>query len=228
MFATKKEKVFFILAGIFITNAVLAEAIGGKLIEIGPFIMSVGIIPWPVVFLTTDLINEYYGKKGVQAISRFTAILIIFMFAVLFFCMSVPAWDKSPVSGDEFNSVFGQSSAIIIGSIIAFLVGQFVDVRVFWFLRERTGKKMIWLRATGSTAVSQLVDTFIVVGIGFWLTGKVSTADYINMSLTGYTCKLLIAFALTPVIYLGHGAIDKYFGDKEADKMMDEAEKESV
>jgi hypothetical protein len=87
---------------------------------------------------------------------------------------------------------------------------------------------MIWLRATGSTAVSQLVDTFIVVGIGFWLTGKVSTADYINMSLTGYTCKLLIAFALTPVIYLGHGAIDKYFGEKEADKLMDEAEKESV
>lgn len=228
MFQTKREKVFFILAGIFITNAVLAEAIGGKLIEIGPFIMSVGIIPWPVVFLTTDLINEYYGKRGVRTISIFTAILIVFMFAVLFFCMSVPAWDKSPVSGKAFDEVFGQSNAIIIGSIIAFLVAQMVDVWVFWFLREKTGKKMIWLRATGSTMVSQLVDTFIVVGIGFWLTGKVSFADYVNMSLTGYTCKLLIAVALTPLIYIGHGAIDTYFGEKESEKMIDEAVRESV
>jgi uncharacterized integral membrane protein (TIGR00697 family) len=117
---------------------------------------------------------------------------------------------------------------IIIGSIIAFLVAQFVDVHIFWFLREKTGKKMIWLRATGSTMVSQLIDTFIVVGIGFWLTGKVSFADYMNMALTGYTCKLLIAVALTPLIYLGHGAIDKYFGEKEAEKIMDEAERESV
>jgi uncharacterized integral membrane protein (TIGR00697 family) len=227
MFSTKKEKVFFILAGIFITNAVLAEAIGGKLIEIGPFIMSVGIIPWPVVFLTTDLINEYYGKKGVRAISVFTAILIVFMFTILFFCMYVPAWENSPVSGKAFDEVFGQSNSIIIGSIIAFLMAQLVDVWVFWFLREKTGKKMIWLRATGSTMISQLIDTFIVVGIGFWLTGKVSFNDYINMSLTGYACKLLIAVALTPLIYAGHSAIDNYFG-VEAEKLMDEAEKESV
>lgn len=228
MFNSKREIVFFILAGIFITNAVLAEAIGGKLIEIGPFIMSVGILPWPIVFLTTDLINEFFGKKGVRMISWFTAILIVFMFVILYFCMSIPAWNGSPVSDSAFNSVFGQSSMIIVGSIIAFLVGQFVDVWVFWFLREKTGKKMIWLRATGSTAVSQLVDTFIVAGIGFWLTGKVSFNDYVNMALTGYTCKLLIAVALTPLIYIGHTAIDKYFGEKEAEKMIDEAEKESL
>lgn len=228
MFKSKRETVFFILAGIFITNAVLAEAIGGKLIEIGPFIMSVGILPWPIVFLTTDLINEFFGKKGVRMISWFTAILIVFMFAILYCCMLIPAWKGSPVNDAAFNLVFGQSSMIIVGSIIAFLVGQFVDVWVFWFLREKTGKKMIWLRATGSTAVSQLVDTFIVAGIGFWLTGKVSFNDYVNMALTGYTCKLLIAVALTPLIYAGHTAIDKYFGEKEAEKMMDQAEKESV
>ena len=83
MFKSKRETVFFILAGIFITNAVLAETIGGKLIEIGPFIMSVGILPWPIVFLTTDLINEFYGKKGVRMISWFTAILIVFIFVIL-------------------------------------------------------------------------------------------------------------------------------------------------
>lgn len=212
MFKTKRELVFFILSGIFITNAVVAEAIGGKLINIGPFIMSVGIIPWPVVFLTTDLINEYYGKAGVRKISWFTAGLIVFMFGILFFCMSIPASEKSPVKDEAFNSVFGQSSAIIIGSIIAFLFAQMVDVWVFWLLRNKTGKKMLWLRATGSTAVSQIIDTFIVVMIGFWLTGKNTFADCVNMAATGYVCKLIIAVALTPVIYAGHGIIDRYFG----------------
>jgi len=212
MFKSKRELVFFILSGIFITNAVVAEAIGGKLINIGPFIMSVGIIPWPVVFLTTDLINEYYGKQGVRKISFFTAALIIFMFGILFFCMEIPASEVSPVKDAAFNSVFGQSSAIIIGSIIAFMVAQLVDVWIFWQLRNKTGKKMLWLRATGSTAVSQLIDTFIVVGIGFWLTGKVSFSEYVNIAATGYVCKLLIAVALTPLIYAGHGIIDNYVG----------------
>lgn len=210
MFSTKRELIFFILSGIFITNAVIAEAIGGKLFEIGPFVMSVGILPWPVVFLTTDLINEYYGKEGVRKISWFTAALIVFMFGVLFLCMQIPASEISPVKDDAFQSVFGQSSAIIIGSIIAFLVAQLVDVSVFSFFKNKTGNKMLWLRATGSTAISQLIDTFIVAGIGFWLTGKVSFADYVNMAATGYVVKLMIAVALTPLIYAGHFMIDKY------------------
>lgn len=210
MFSTKRELIFFILSGIFITNAVIAEAIGGKLFEIGPFVMSVGILPWPVVFLTTDLINEYYGKEGVRKISWFTAALIVFMFGVLFLCMQIPASEISPVKDDAFQSVFGQSSAIITGSIIAFLVAQLVDVAVFSFFKNKTGNKMLWLRATGSTAISQLIDTFIVAGIGFWLTGKVSFADYVNMAATGYVVKLMIAVALTPLIYAGHFMIDKY------------------
>ncbi|MFZ5552337.1 MAG: queuosine precursor transporter [Bacteroidota bacterium] len=210
MFSTKRELIFFILSGIFITNAVIAEAIGGKLFEIGPFVMSVGILPWPVVFLTTDLINEYYGKEGVRKISWFTAALIVFMFGVLFLCMQIPASEISPVKDEAFQSVFGQSSAIIIGSIIAFLVAQLVDVSVFSFFKNKTGNKMLWLRATGSTAISQLIDTFIVAGIGFWLTGKVTFADYVNMAATGYVVKLMIAVALTPLIYAGHFMIDKY------------------
>lgn len=215
MFKSKRELVFFILSGIFITNAVVAEAIGGKLINIGPFIMSVGIIPWPVVFLTTDLINEYYGKEGVRKISWFTAGLIVFMFGILFFCMQVPASEISPVKDEAFNSVFGQSSAIIIGSIIAFLVAQLVDVWIFGKLKNKTGNKMLWLRATGSTAVSQIIDTFLVVMIGFWLTGKNSFSDCVNMAMTGYVCKLIIAVALTPLIYAGHGIIDNYFAKEK-------------
>lgn len=221
MFRTKKELVFIILAGIFITNAVVAELIGGKLIFLGPFVMSVGILPWPVVFVATDLINEYYGKSGVRKLSLITASLIIYAFVVLFFAMQVPAAkDISAVTDSQFNAVFGQSMWIIVGSVIAFLVSQFIDVSIFWLLRDKTGGKMIWLRSTGSTIVSQLIDTFIVAGIGFWLPGKVDTATYLNMALTGYTAKLIIAVALTPAIYAGHAAVKKYIGEEEAEEII--------
>lgn len=229
MFKTKKELVFIILAGIFITNAIVAELIGGKLIFMGPFIMSVGILPWPIVFLATDLINEYYGRSGVKKLSLITASLIVYAFVILFFAMSVPAAKGiSVVTDNQFSSVFGQSMWIIVGSVVAFLVSQFIDVSIFWLLRDKTGGKMIWLRSTGSTIVSQLIDTFIVVGIGFWLPGKVDTATFMNMSLTGYTVKLIIAVVLTPAIYVGHAAIEKYIGDEESHKIIKQTAEESL
>ncbi|MGQ0826842.1 MAG: queuosine precursor transporter [Bacteroidota bacterium] len=229
MFKSKRELVFIILAGIFITNAVVAELIGGKLIEIGPFIMSIGIIPWPVVFLTTDLINEYYGKAGVRRLSIITASLIAYAFIILFCAMKIPAAvGISSVTDEQFFAVFGQSMWIIIGSITAFLVAQFVDVFIFWLLRDKTGGKMIWLRSTGSTIVSQLIDTFIVAGIGFWLPGKVDLNTYINMALTGYTFKLIIAVALTPLIYVGHNAIEKYMGEETAQAAIQHSAEESL
>ncbi|MBN8703482.1 MAG: queuosine precursor transporter [Bacteroidetes bacterium] len=214
MFKTKKDIVYLILAGIFITNAVVAELIGAKLIQIGPFTMSIGIIPWPVVFLTTDLINEYYGKKGVRTLSLITAGLIAYAFVVLFFAININASSVSLVTNEQFTAVFGQSMWIIVGSIVAFLVGQMIDVFIFWTLRNKTGGKLIWLRTTGSTAVSQFIDTFLVVGIAFWLPGKMTTEVFINVALTGYTFKLLVAIGLTPLIYAGHALIDKYFGQE--------------
>lgn len=216
MFKTKKDIVFIILAGIFITNAIVAELIGGKLIQIGPFLMSIGILPWPVVFLTTDLINEHFGKDGVKKLSFITAGLIGYCILLLFVGTKIPAFETGQTVNDEqFYAVFGQGLFIMIASIIAFLVSQLVDVSVFWILRNKTGKKMIWLRSTGSTVISQLIDSFIVSGIAFWLTGKISTKDYINMSLSGYSFKLIIAIALTPLIYLGHYLIEKYLHSEE-------------
>jgi len=229
MFKSKREFVFIILAGIFITNAIVAELIGGKLIQIGPFVMSIGIIPWPVVFLTTDLINEYYGKSGVKRLSLITASLIAYAFVVLFFAMVVPAAKEiSTVSDEQFIAVFGQSMWIIVASIIAFLLSQLIDVSIFWMLRDKTGGKMIWLRSTGSTVISQLIDTFVVLGIAFWLPGKMTTATFINAALTGYTFKLIIAVVLTPVIYVGHGLIDKYLGDEAAHNTIKHAAEESL
>lgn len=207
---TKKQIVFTLLGGIFITNAIVAELIGGKLIGIGPFILSVGILPWPIVFVVTDLINEYFGKEGVKKLTMLTTALILYTFLILFFAMQIPANSISSVSNEAFQQVFGQSMWIIIGSIIAFVCSQLIDATLFVFFKKKTGDKMIWLRSTGSTVISQLFDSFIVAGIAFWLTGKVSTADYINMASTGYLFKLLLAVCLTPLIYLGHFAIKKY------------------
>lgn len=209
----------------------VAEVIGSKLITLGPFTLSMGILPWPIVFITTDLINEYFGKSGVRRLSLLTAALIAYAFVVIFFSMKVPASPLSNVQDYEYNKVLGQSQLIIVGSITAFLVGQLVDVFVFWFLRERTGGKMLWLRATGSTVISQLVDSFIVLGIAFYLPDVFNFYDkpadklmtfnqFIAIGFTGYLFKLIIAVGLTPAIYAVHGVIDRYLGKDEAHNLI--------
>lgn len=207
---TKKQVVFILLGGIFITNAIVAELIGGKLINFGPFLLSVGILPWPIVFVVTDLINEYFGKEGVKKLTFLTTGLILYTFLMLFFAMQIPASQSSAVTDEAFGQVFGQGMWIIIASVIAFVCSQLLDAALFVFFKKKTGGKMIWLRSTGSTVISQLFDSFLVSGIAFWLTGKVSAKDYVNMAVTGYSFKLILAICLTPLIYLGHSVISKY------------------
>jgi hypothetical protein len=207
----RKDIVFLVLAGFFITNAIVAELIGGKLVQFfGLFTQSIGIILWPVIFLLTDLINEYYGKDGVRKLTYITVGLISFTFIVLSVALSIPATSFSPVSDSVFNTIFGQSQWIIIGSIIAFLLSQLVDVYVFWMFKKATGDKHIWLRATGSTMVSQLIDTFVVQFIAFVLPGKWPFSEFLVNASWGYAFKLLVALALIPMIYLGHYVIGKY------------------
>ncbi len=210
-FNKRKDLVFIILAGFFITNAIVAELIGGKLIQFfGLFTQSIGIILWPVVFILTDLINEHYGKQGVRKLTYITVGLITYTFILISIALNINAVPFSPVSDEQFRVVFGQSQWIIIGSIIAFFVSQLVDVYVFWLFRNKTGKNMIWLRATGSTIVSQLVDTFIVQYVAFVLPGKWTMDEFIHNASWGYSFKLLIAVCLIPLIYVGHFLINKY------------------
>ncbi|HLA56151.1 MAG TPA: queuosine precursor transporter [Flavobacterium sp.] len=217
MFKTKKDTVYVVLAGIFITNAVVAELIGGKLIDVGSTVMSIGILPWPVVFITTDLINEYFGEKGVRRLSVITACLIAYCFVILYLALQIPSTNVvKGVTDAQFGAVFGQSLWIIVGSITAFLVSQIIDVALFHFVKSKTGHKMLWLRSTGSTVISQLFDSFIVLGIAFWMTGKISTEIYIASAFAGYFVKLAIAIGLTPLIYAAHAIIDKYIHEKES------------
>ncbi|MBK9284873.1 MAG: queuosine precursor transporter [Sphingobacteriaceae bacterium] len=216
-FRKRKDLVFIILAGFFITNAIVAELIGGKLVQFfGLFTQSIGIILWPVVFILTDLINEHYGKVGVRRLTYITVGLIIYMFVLVSISIELPAVGFSPVGDTHFRIVFGQSQWIMIGSVLAFLTSQLVDVYIFWLFRKKTGNKMIWLRATGSTMVSQLVDTFIVQYVAFVLPGKWAFDEFMVNAGWGYSFKLILAIALIPLIYLGHYLIRKFLeGQKE-------------
>jgi uncharacterized integral membrane protein (TIGR00697 family) len=226
-FTNRKDFVYLVLTGFFISNALLAEVVGGKLIQVGPFTMSVGVIPWPIVFLTTDVMNEYFGRAGVKRITYLTVGLLLFAVAVMYLAVQVPAAKDSPVSDEAFNIVIGQSLWITIASIIAFAVSQLVDVFVFWLFRDRTGSRYLWLRSTGSTVVSQLIDTFVIIGIAFRLPGKITTSKYVELSLTHYSYKLLIAIGLTPFIYIVHNVIHSYLGEQQAETLIEEAVLES-
>lgn len=220
----RRQWLFVFLAGLFVTNAVTAELISNKLIEIpiefnlfggnfGPFVTIVGILPWPVVFLLTDLLNEFYGYKAVRKLSWITAILIAYCFLIVGLSMEIPAVNipGSNLSDDSaYNKVFGQAQMVIVGSICAFLVSQLLDASLFSWIKSKTGDRFIWLRSTGSTLVSQLIDSYIVLYIGFVLPGSLSFVDFMTIAPTNYVLKIIIAILLTPLIYLGHYLIKRY------------------
>ena len=225
----RKQWLFVFLVGLFVTNAVTAELISNKLISIplafsfnglnvGPFTTIVGILPWPIVFIITDLMNEFYGGKAVRRVSWITAILIAYCFIIVGLSMQIPAVEipGSNLSDNaSYNKVFGQAQMVIVGSIAAFLVSQLLDAFIFQFIKSKTGDKFIWLRSTGSTLFSQLIDSYIVLYIGFVLPGSLTFAEYMKIAPTNYVLKIVIALALTPVIYLGHYLVKKYLNKKE-------------
>jgi hypothetical protein len=222
---TRREWTFIFLAGLMITNAVTAELISSKLIDIplefnllgwhvGPFTTIVGVLPWPVVFLLTDLINEFYGEKAMRRLSWITAAMIAYCFIIILWALQIPV--SSAITGqglatnETFNTSFGQAPWVIVGSIAAFLVSQLLDVTIFHWIKTKTGNRLIWLRSTGSTVISQMFDTAIVLYIGFVLPGKLSMADFLAIAPVNYVLKLLIAISLTPMIYLGHWGMSKF------------------
>ena len=206
----RHEAAFLILAGVFLTHALLGELIGGKLVELGGRLLSVGVIPWPVVFITTDLVNEYYGPRAVRRLTLLAIALIVYSFVVLYLCMLPSASAHSPVRDEQFAAVFGQSLWIIAGSVTAFALSQLMDVVVFVFAAARTGHRLLWVRAVGSTVVSQLLDTFVINAIAFGLPGRLGAGRILELSLSNYVYKFIIAILTLPFIYLGHGLLERY------------------
>jgi hypothetical protein len=224
---TRREWTFVFLAGLMITNAVTAELISSKLIDVplqfnlgdwhfGPFTTIVGVLPWPIVFILTDLLNEFYGEKAVKRLSWITAILIGYCFLLVYASLQIPS--STLVSGPglagdkEYNLIFGQAPWIILGSICAFIASQLLDTTVFHWIKNKTGNRYIALRSTGSTVISQLIDSIVVLYIGFVIPGKLTVSEFLQIVPVNYSLKLLIAIALTPVIYLGHWGMRKWLG----------------
>jgi hypothetical protein len=246
----KSAILFYILGSFFIANALLAEFIGVKIfslestfglsplnltilgIENLSFNLTAGVMLWPVVFVMTDIINEYFGRKGVRFMSFTAAILIIYAFIMVYFSMRLtPAgfWIERITSAGSvnmdiaFNTIFGQGLWIIVGSLTAFLIGQLVDVTVFHYFKSFTGSSKIWLRATGSTLVSQLVDSFVVLFIAFYIGAGWDMKLVLVIGLVNYIYKFFIAVLITPLLYLLHSVIDNYLGKELSEKLQSEA-----
>lgn len=237
---TKKQKLYLLLCSIFLTNAILAEMIGVKIFSLETFLgtkpaqihllnhfvldfnLTAGVLVWPVVFVTSDIINEYFGKTGVKRISYLTAVLITFVFGAVFVATILPPADfwmevnKTDVAGNPLNidtafaTIFRQGLGIILGSITAFLIGQILDAHTFHWIKSLTGSKHIWLRATGSTLLSQLIDSFVVLVVAFYIFGNWSFHQVIAVGIINYIYKFSMAVLLTPVLYLVHYVIDGY------------------
>lgn len=250
---SKKQQLFIVLSTLFLTNALIAEVIGSKILSVEklmnipplniPFIngtflnleMSVGVIIWPIVFILSDVINEYYGRSGVKRISYLGAGMIAYSFFIIYMATEAPPADfwmsNNSVDSDgmplninfAYSSIFRQGLGIIVGSITAFLVGQLVDAYTFHWLRILTQHKYLWLRATGSTVVSQLVDSFLILFIAFYLLGNWSLTQVFAVGVIQYLYKIIIAIVLTPLIYLMHIIIDNYLGKNDSLKLIAEA-----
>lgn len=246
----RATRLFTILSGFFLANALIAEFVGVKIFALettlgmqplnwnlfgqsGSLSFTAGVLIWPVVFVMTDVINEYYGTRGVRFISWLAVALICYAFIAAYVAISLAPADwwieisagrGVPDMQAAFAVVFGQGLWTIGGSITAFLIGQLIDVAVFHRIRRATGERMVWLRATGSTAVSQLVDSFVVLYIAFvlgpqhWPTGQFLAVGSVN-----YCYKLLLAILMIPVIYAARRGIQRYLGADMAARLRLEA-----
>jgi len=241
----KPTRMLIFFTAFFVANALIAECIGGKIFSLEKvfgmaplhfdlfgqkglsFNLTCGVLLWPLEFVMTDIVNEYYGPKAVRRISYIAVALITYAFLMFYLAIHIPSADfwlgsKAPQIADmqvAFNGIFGQGMWIILGSIVAFLVSQIVDVTVFHRIKAATGEKWVWLRATGSTVVSQLIDSFIVLFIAFKIGNNWSWQLVLAICLVNYTYKFTMALILTPLIYLIEGWIERYLGHDVTHKM---------
>jgi len=235
---TRAQKVYVVCASVFLTALVIAEATAGKFftafdlpgtiailgVEFESVVMTAGVIAFPVTFIVTDVMNEYFGKAGIRFVTYIGLAMVVFAFGLLQIALAVPTAPISPVPDEAFASVFGTTTRVIIGSLVAYLIGQLVDIALFHRLRRWTEGRHLWLRATGSTLGSQFIDTFIVLTIAFW--GQLAWGEIVAITLFNYGYKVGIAIGITPLVYLAHALIDRYLGHDRAEALVELAEAE--
>ncbi|MBS0196453.1 MAG: queuosine precursor transporter [Planctomycetes bacterium] len=230
------QRLYLWLACFFCACLLIADLVGIKLFTIPlPFSFPVpwqteridaithtcGMLTFPVTFLLTDLINEYYGKKGARRVTWIGLVMGIFVFGVMNLAQAMPYLKADyNVKQEAFDAVFGSAKIMYVSSLLAYLAGQFCDIAAFSVIKRFTGGRMIWLRATGSTVISQLIDSFVVTYFAFHLGRRIFTdagpvvpfVEILKIALTGYLLKFAIAVAITPLIYAGHNIMHRWFG----------------
>jgi uncharacterized integral membrane protein (TIGR00697 family) len=209
----RKQRLFVYLTGIFVAALLVSDLIGGKFFRVGGLDFSVGMIPFPLTFLLTDIVNEFYGTEGARRLTYVGLCTALFVFAVINLAIALPTSPESPLPGDIFKNVIGSSVRLYIASLSAYLVGQLLDISIFFLVRRVTGERFLWLRSTGSTIVSQAIDSLTVGFVFLW--GTKSVGFILRTARNGYLVKLVLAVGLTPVIYLGHGILHRYLHVRE-------------
>ena len=216
----KSKKIYLYLAATFIAALVVCNLIANKFITIDlgfkTFVISAGVLPYPITFLITDILSEIYGKKKTARIVWAGFGASLFVLGVLLLAQQFTAIAGSPVDDETFNKVFGNSWRVIFASMTAYLCAQLIDVRIYHFWKEKTAGKHLWLRNNFSTVFSQLVDTTLVVCVLFL--GVRSHSEIIQFILDGWLIKILCAFMDTPLLYAStafiRNKLDLKFGEE--------------
>lgn len=207
-FLSKNHRLYIGLAAVFVSSLLIGDLIGGKFVSFFGHTISAGTFVFPVTFVMTDIINEFYGKKGARFITFIAMLMVVYTFVILQVAIRAPIDATSPIPQPYFVGVFGIGVVLFVSSLTAFLIGQLCDIYVFHYLRSITESKHLWLRSTGSTAISQLVDT-VVINVGLRYGGSGMEFDLLDVIGTSYAVKLAIAVSLTPVIYALHGFVHR-------------------
>jgi uncharacterized integral membrane protein (TIGR00697 family) len=220
MVLESRLKLLLALSSTFVAALIVGDLVGGKLVQITafdiPFVISVGMIPFPVTFVLTDLLNEFYGKRVARHITFIGFFMAAFSLAVVLISVSLPIapFTRDPgwsgVTQQAFGNVLAGSTRILVASMCAYLASQLVDISVFHALKRRTQSRHLWLRATGSTLVSQLIDTVVIQFLAWY--GLLPMDRIVSILLTSYAVKMVVAVGLTPVIYAGHALLERRLG----------------
>ena len=219
------QRIYLWLTATMVACLLIADITGVKLFQFTLWGLTVqhtcGMLTFPVTFLLTDLINEYYGRKAARRAIWIALAMGLLAFAVVNVALAMPRWDVPfNISEGSFEAVFANSRVMYIASLGAFLVGSLCDIWIFGWLKRLTGGKYVWVRATGSTVVSQLIDSFVVTYLAFSLGRQLFPTDAAPMpmnevlktAVTGYVLKFVIALGLTPMVYLGRAIMTYHFG----------------
>jgi uncharacterized integral membrane protein (TIGR00697 family) len=206
------QRLFVSLCSVFVACLLLGDVIGGKIVStpVGP--ISVGIIPFPVTFLLTDIVNDFYGRHGARFLTYLGFFMSVLAWVLLQVTTLIPADASTYYTQAEYAKVFGGSAQLFIASMTAYMIGQFLDISVFNYWKALTQSRHLWLRATGSTIFSQAVDT-ITINVIFGRVTAGWTWGFIGAKVgREYVIKFIVAVALTPAIYALHEAIVRGLG----------------